>query len=370
VDSEQLIVRALRGELPPWDDEPSPLDYAIPAAASDHGVSALLSMTSAVHCWPDAVRAELRHACRCEAAMEALRRETLIELLAEFTRAGVRALLLKGAQIAYTHYTKPWLRPRLDTDVLVTPEERTRADAVLCGLGYRPGNHFSGALVTHQFRYDRTTGHGITDVVDLHWRIANPHLFAGTFTFEELAAEATSIPALGPTARGLSDAHALVLACIHRVAHHDNSDRLIWLYDIHLLASGMSAATRETVADLANAKGLRAVCLSGIERAQARFATPLPDAWIAQLRPDAPATEASAAFLQSGRSKLDTLFSDLRMLDGWSSKLKLIGEHLFPPPAYIRQAYGLSSSFLVPFGYLHRIAFGIGKWFQRRRHAS
>ena len=37
--------------------------------------------------------------------------------------------------------------------------------------------------------------------------------------------------------RGLSPVHALLVACIHRVAHHRGTERLIWLLDIHLLAS-------------------------------------------------------------------------------------------------------------------------------------
>ena len=38
----------------------------------------------------------------------------------------------------------------------------------------------------------------------------------------------------------LAPVNALVLACIHRLAHHQGRDRLVWLYDIHLLAGRLA----------------------------------------------------------------------------------------------------------------------------------
>ncbi len=43
-----------------------------------------------------------------------------------------------------------------------------------------------------------------------------------------------------PAPRDLPPPHALLMACVHRVAHHFDPPTLIWLYDIHLLASSMS----------------------------------------------------------------------------------------------------------------------------------
>ena len=371
MNPETLIVPALGGEPTPWPaNAPATLEKAVLDSAADHGVTALLATTPAVEPWPDSLRANLRGLLRSEAATEALRRIELVALLDALAQAGLRVLVLKGAQIAYTHYPKPWLRPRLDTDLLVAADDRTRAGEILHAFGYTPGTHFSGDLVTHQVRYERRTRYGLMDAVDLHWRIANPHVFAGTLTFEELADEAAPIDALGPAAQGPSDAHALLLACIHRVAHHDNSGRLIWLYDIHLLTGSMSAAGREAVAELAAAKRLRAVCASGIDIARARFATARPHGWTLQLEAPDAAKEPTAAFLRTGRSKLDDLVSDLHTLDGWQPRLKLLREHLFPPVAYIRRTYGLAHPVLIPFGYAHRIVAGFGRWFQRSGRAS
>ena len=367
---EQLISAALRGESAAWPAEsPSALQQKTVDTAAEHGVLPLLSTSPAVAWWPDSLRSAVAASLRAEVAIETLRRDLLVSVLTELSRAGVRALVLKGAHLAYTHYPKPWLRPRLDTDILVAAEQRVRAGAVLQDLGYRPGNHYDGDLVTHQFRYDRQGRHGLTDAIDLHWKIANPHLFANALTFEELEAEAGSIDGLGPHARGPSDVHALLLACIHRVAHHDNSDRLIWLYDIHLLTHALTPSTGDSLVQLATRKRLRAVCASGGERAHSRFAGGVTPGWLAQLASDGHSNEPSAGFLAAGRSKADTFVSDLRTLDRWPHRARLIAEHLFPPAAYIRQAYGLDSPLLLPFCYAHRVAFGMGRWFHRSHGA-
>jgi len=77
--------------------------------------------------------------------------------------------------------------------------------------------------------------------------------------------------------------------------------------------------------------------------------------------------EPTAVFLESGRTKTDILISDLGTLRGWRPKLRLIREHLFPPAAYMRRAYGPVGPVLLPFTYLHRMATGVGKWFRAER---
>ena len=365
MNPEQLIVPALRHEAVPWPDAPvDGLEAALVDAAASHGVTALLATMPAIERWPDGVRATLVRARRGEAAAEAIRQQDLIHLLAELRRAGIQALLMKGALMAYTHYPSPWLRPRLDTDLLVSPADRSHADDVLRGLGFRPGTHYDGNFVTHQFRYERPSQFEFNDVVDLHWKIANPHVFADAFTFEELANDAISVPALGPEARGLSAPHAFVLACVHRVAHHDSSERLIWLYDIHLLASAMDPAAGEKVEHLAQVKQLRSVCAHGLAQARARFVTSGHGEWIDRLQNTAAPDEPTAAFLRTDLKKIDVLVSDLRILDSWGQRIALIREHLFPPVAYMRQAYGVTNPVLLPFTYVIRAITGVAKWFR------
>jgi hypothetical protein len=368
VTAEDLIVRALRHEATPWPERaPDGLDVALVTAADNHGVTELLATMPAIGGWPDGVRAALNRTRRGEAAAEAIRRQHLIDLLAALHRGGIDALLMKGALMAYTLYPSPWLRPRLDTDLLVSPANRARADRVLRDLGYQPGTHFSGDFVTHQFGYERPSQFEFIDVVDLHWKIANPHVFADAFGFEELAADAVPVPALSAEARGLSAPHAFVLACVHRVAHHDSSERLIWLYDIHLLASAMDQAAGEKVVRLAESKQLRSVCAHGLSEARARFGPGGRGGWIDKLLRAGEATEPTAAFLRTDLKKIDVLVSDLRTLGSWRERLALVREHLFPPAAYMRKAYATTATASLLFAYVIRVVRGARKWFRAKR---
>ena len=210
---DTLALAALRHEHAPWPDAAGvEVEHTFLEAVADHGVTALLSSAPALDFWPDGIRSAIRDATRFEIAVEAIRRQELAGLLADLASAGVRGLLLKGAHLAYSHYPHPWLRPRLDTDLLVSPRDRENADRLLRAAGYRPGTAFGGEFVTHQFQYRRTNRYGLEDIIDLHWKIANPHVFADALRFEELHAESIGIDALGPDARGVSPAHALIIA--------------------------------------------------------------------------------------------------------------------------------------------------------------
>jgi hypothetical protein len=225
-----------------------------------------------------------------------------------------------------------------------------------------PSTQVSGGLIAHQRQYQRRDRYGRTDFVDLHWKITNPHLFAEALTFDELAAAAQSIPQLGEHAHGLSRVHALILACVHRVAHHRNSDLLVWLYDIHMLAGSLDAGERTAFLELAASKRLRSICASGLDIARLKYGTSHPAGWLDRLRPGPDEIEPTAAFLQHGMRRVDILLSDLRAVDGWTRKTRLLREHLFPPAAYMRARYGHDTPLLL--AYVGRVMTGVGKWFR------
>lgn len=362
--AEPLLVAALGGESVPWPADAGPaFESEVFAAAVDHGVAALLASAPPVTRWPESLRLALQDARRRAAATEVIQRQALIRLLEALGRADVRCLLLKGAQLAYSHYRQPWLRPRFDTDLLIQPGERRRADAVLRGLGYGPSAQVSGTLVAHQAQYQRRDRYGLTDTVDLHWKVTNPHVFADALTFNELMAAARTVPELGECARGPSNVHALIVACVHRVAHHHDCDQLIWLYDIHLLAGAMAPGERTEFLDQACAKRLRSICGSGLARAQLQFGTQHPAGWLARLQTSGDdEAEPTAAFLRQGLRRIDILKSDLRAVRGWAPKIRLIREHLFPPAAFVRARYGSDTPLLL--AYVDRILGGVGKWFR------
>jgi hypothetical protein len=369
VKPESLIAAALRHENAPWPtDAPPNFEASFLGAAAEHGVTPLLSLAPAMQSWPRGVQSAIARRYREGAAREIIRHDEIMQVLSALAEAGVSVLLLKGAGIAYTHYPQPWLRPRLDTDLLVAPDDRGRATVTLERLGYEPLTHFDGELVTYQSQLKRVGRSGVIDRLDLHWRVANPQVFADVLTFVELTRDAAPIAALGPTARTLSPAHALLLACVHRVAHHANSDRLIWLYDIRLVVERMSPAELECAAAMGASKNLQPVIAAGLTRASAVFPLGAKNPGIDRLlQPAGHDVRAITEFLREDRTKVHDLVSDLRALQGWRPRLRLIREHLLPPAAYLRRVYRFSNPLFLPFAYALRVLSGAVRWFRPER---
>ena len=278
-------------------------------AAHDHGVAALLARAVAHPTgpgWLAPLRDSLQAHVTAEAVTEVLRRAEVERVVSAFDRGGVPALLIKGAQLAYSHYPYLWMRPRVDTDLLIEPECRVASIEVMRAEGYLPGTGFSGELVTHQHMWERVDRQGLRHIFDIHTRVANPHLFARVLQFRELASRAEPVPALGPAARAPGAADAVLLAAVHRAAHHYGSNRLIWLYDIHLLVGGMDEGQLRQLVARATSKGIRAVTADAITAAGERFGVPVAPALAAVVESSGRA-EATASFLKPDRTKVDIL---------------------------------------------------------------
>lgn len=166
---------------------------------------------------------------------------------------------------------------------------------------------------------------------------------------------------MGATAAVPSAVDSTVIAAIHRLAHHQGHDRLIWLYDLRLLTSRFSADEWSALAALADERHVASLCLDALSQARARLGAALPEAVERSLSASAPA-EPAHRYVEGPVAKLDVLGSDLRMLTSWSARWRLLREHAFPPAAFIRQRYGVSNPVLLPALYLHRLVVGAVKW--------
>jgi hypothetical protein len=298
---------------------------------------------------------EMRDAVALEAAREIDVRR-LVEALAA---AGVRPVLIKGAALAYTHYPRPDLRPRVDTDLIIPAEARSRAAAVLESHGYARAVETDGEWCVSQMHFERAAAASGRHAIDVHWRMSNVLAFADVLTYADLARDAVALPRLGPQALGPSTLHSLLLACVHRVAHHDNSTQLLWLYDIHVLTEALDDRQRDQFIAIAAARRVAAVCAAGLHAAAEAFGGQAGD--LAARLDAAPQTiEPTAALLERDRRLVDVLAADIRALDGWRARARLLWEHVFPAPTYMRARYGTNRP--LPWVYLRRIVMGAPKW--------
>jgi len=358
------IIAVLRGEIPPWPGSAEPCSFAdqVFRRAEQEGALPLL-----YHCLrgnqqaiPPALRDRLARRARQEAAADLPREQALRDALAALAGAGTPVLLMKGTPLAYSHYPSPWLRPRCDSDLLLPDRAQAeRAWGRLRGLGYQRPRGVSGELASTQYSCALPVkGGGF--VLDIHWRLNNHQRFARAFGFEELARAAVAVPALGPPARALGPSHALLLAALHRIGHaaEGGADRLIWIYDLHLLARGLAADQWDELVALAADRGLAKVTLDGLRRSSALFGTALPAGPMEGLQAAA-AGEAISLAAFYGRWRLE--LENWRALGGLRERAGFLREHLFPSADYLLHRYGRRSRLWLPWLYLHRTLRGVWK---------
>ena len=292
---------------------------------------------------------------------DAVRVRELVGVLRALEDGGAIPLVFKGAALAHTHYAEHWQRPRADADVLIASESRERVFAVLRRLGYQQPTFISGDLVMYQAPFDRVDHLGIEHVLDIHWRIANPQVVSQVLTHDELVARSIIVRVEDYAMRVPSPADSLLIACVHRAAHHPDVEQPYWIEDIHLLASHLGPSEWQAFAARAANRSIRGLCLHGLRRAEALFQTALPLDVVTTL--SVHTSEASAVFLRSDLRPVDRLAADLRAL-GPLGAARLLREHLLPPAHYMQAKYGVISRVSLPAYYASRVSNGIRKWWR------
>jgi len=342
---------ALRGEAAAWpslrDDEVQLLE--------DHGVAPLVYATQPLP--------ELRGAAIHAAALESLRAEDLRGVLSALAAQGLEVVITKGTALAYDIYAAPELRPRGDVDLLVAREQADATIAAFRALGFRDQLTSGDEHAVRQVTLSRTDARGIRHDYDLHWDVANTPLFASALRFEQI--ETIPLPRLDPQARGLSHADALLLACIHRVAHHHDSERLIWLVDIALLRASLTSDEHRRFWRQAAEARVVGVCTRSIA---------LADEWLSRMPHDLAAdhlgeaeltqAEPSRAFLDRELTYGGEMLHNFRALS-WRSRAQRLWQLAFPPAAFVQQSFGTQNRLLLPWLYVRRGVRGVVRLFRR-----
>jgi len=295
-------------------------------------------------------------------AADLVRQKSLAALLDAFAAGGVDVLVIKGAALALLVYDEPDQRDRWDADLLISRRQLAAADRILTAQGYRRQLEPDSMLASGQRHYSPPTRSA--DVVDLHWRASNPIAFSAVLDFDAVWPRRMPVPVLGPRAATLSLPDALLLACVHRVAHHADAAEPRWLEDIDRLVRRLDDEGRRLFVSEALRTGTRRVCERGLTLSRASYGTPI-DSLMSAFGAAPVVPEPSAAFVGGHRALAGELLSDLRT-GTWRARALLLREHLFPPLDYIRRRYPLWPLPLLPLAYAFRIAHGAPAWLKRR----
>jgi hypothetical protein len=293
------------------------------------------------------------------AAREEFQYRELVRVAGALSGSGIPALLLKGAAWAYQIYPRPELRPRLDVDLLISADDRVRAENAILGLGYDGAIEPAMELASAQ-RHFSLTAAGFTHHVDLHWRVTNPLVFAKALPFGSLWTRSVSVDALAG-ARAAGPVDALLLACLHRVAHHGHESGVLWMYDIHLLAQALAQPDWADFVRAADTWDLKPAVKPGLAKAMEWFGTSIPEA-VLQWAGSAPDAELERAFSRPAIVPLEVLASDWRAAGNWRNRARLLQDHVCPPSIYMRRRYGDVPGVVLPVLYALRLTFGASRW--------
>jgi len=341
----------LRGEEARWPSSATADDAAqLVESLEQNGIAPLLY--ARISDWP--IRDALRDIAIRAAAAEMPRLIDLRNVLTALEANDIRVLIIKGTGLAYDIYPSPELRPRGDTDLLVAESDFESVRTILRDRGYTSPLTSGDTLAVRQQSFTRG-GH----VYDVHWDVANSPIVRDALPFEELLSRAMAVPRIAPNAFAPSHVDALLLACIHRVAHHHDIERLIWLYDIHLLREAMSADEHARFWRVAAERRVVAICERSIELADEWFAAAPHDRasdWLTSSERNR--DEPSAAFLERDRTRGAVLGADLKALS-WRGRLRRTRELAFPPIGFMRQSFPSAPTAALPALYVWRGARGV-----------
>jgi len=326
-----------------------------------HRVSALLARTTWAHELHPANRDPLDVDARLAAVHSAVLDRELEALLARLAEQGIRPLVTKGAHLSHTVYAEPALRPRADTDLLITPEQKAGITDALAACGYVRSARTNGTTILGQFQVERRLRPDVAHYIDVHWRPAAPLMFDRAFDTRAVIAAGEPIHALGLHARGPSHADALALSCIHLVSHHWHQILLVWLQDIRLLAEALTDDDRQRCVERAVAGRYTVILHAALMTTRLYFESDGLDRAITCVASRLNDAEPAAALVRDHRRPADDLWLDLR-LAAWHQRAQLLREHVLPPADYMRSRFAGP----IPLAYATRLLRGVKKWFVSR----
>lgn len=312
--------------------------------------------------WPEGLIEKLNESARHEAIYGIWREQALDRIFNILEHERVEYLLMKGAALSLTHYPEPYLRPRADTDLLISPKQVQRVKQILKETGYEFAHKDIGNTLRHQMDLIIPLAENFVDRVDVHWNVFEPLLFSNFFTFEELYAESIPVTVGNRTVFVPNAIHGMLLSCVHRVAHHRHEDRLIWHYDTHLLVDDRPESWFSELLDTAEKKRVVSICVEGLSLAHQWFATSVPEKFLCRKPRDQKEHSENFMRMKSGLGPL--LISNIFYAPSWIQKFRVLGETFFPAPDYMIRRYKIRHTYLLPFYYLFRIVAGLPKAFR------
>jgi len=341
-----------KGPLPVLDDRG--LDccrrHGVLPLVAFHGVNARQLDTTLQDLFAEVLNAET--------VREKLQLAEAKRIMQLFSDHDIPCIVLKGMVMAYHYYPEPYLRPRGDTDLMIRRIDRVKVNELMLDEQYVIYGESEVRYQSYQRCYQTLDQFGLGHTFDVHWELNNRQLIAHQFSFDELIKMSCDFDkAIG--AQCLSPVYQLLHLLLHRAVHLNgvlingkrmDGDRLIWLYDIALLARVLTKSNWRELKRLSQEKGITSIVAHGLDATSFYFSIDVMHPW--QLEKDKQEQDAGQSLLIIRR--FQPILADLEYLSGLA-KLKFLQEVILPNPQNILTRYGKSSRLWLPILYPYRL---------------
>lgn len=226
---------------------------------------------------PLEIENSLRAAALAVAARQLHWRRELEPTLAVLNAADVPVMLLKGAALNLTLYSRSDLRPLSDLDLLVPAEQAVAAREALIGAGCRPGFDLVRPDFFPRYYYESELfSAGVHAVrLDLHARPFRPLRLAITVPQAAFWANAQAVNVGKATAFVPCTETMWIHLAVHAALH--DCARLIWLYDLVRFAKHhRECIDWDRVVGLCRQWRVSRVAWTAVRRAKEQFGSVVP----------------------------------------------------------------------------------------------
>jgi hypothetical protein len=359
---DTYLARILRDERPGWPggwNDPQIIS-AFRAHVINQRITGLLAgRIGELGDWPPDLHAELRQWRQRLAMWELSHQALLRDVLNAHQRAGIRVVVMKGTALAYSIYSDPASRFRVDSDLLIREQDKPASQDILARLGFSPDLHTRGLFGDYGFQQMwRLHGRqGLDHALDVHWEVVNSKFLAKVIPVSEVFLQAVPLERLAPGANASDPVTRLLHLCLHRaldaIPNHDITT-LNYAYDIYLQASALDEAQWAAFTRRSIAGGIASVCHDALIFARQRLGSNCPQAVLDALS-RAPSDPAVADYIHAS-SSLERTLADIKAMPGAGRKLRLALARMFPSTNFLREKYPGSSASSLPVLFVRRMS--------------
>jgi hypothetical protein len=265
--------------------------------------------------------------------------------------------------MAYDLYPQPAARAGGDSDVQVAHRHLDAPPRPEGANGFHPATDDATDPFRLQECWVAAVDGGAAHHVDLHWQLLNAPALAQVLPPAACLTRPRPLPRLSAEARAMARTLMLVHACIHRAQHvtapyfvggrqYHGGDRLVWLYDLHLLCAALSAAEWAETVSLAATDGVAATCLDGLAAARRELDSAVPASVLHRLA-QAKAQCRGPAYLRA--RQFGRAWEDLKAISGLRRKIHFMRARALPDAGFMRAKSPRLAALPLPLLYARRV---------------